>query len=197
MLRCLFALVLWAACAFGQSTPEPTRIGQHHIGETLDEWYAARHESKPTATCTVKNGKKWEKVPCEADPNRTLRTSENKRDYTWSFARGKLWHVEIMADVAALHRPGGGYDPLNFAEEIVFLTETYGTPSKVAKVPYHNGYGAQWEASIVFWNRPDGTLITASEGYEFDQQGTLLAVDFSSKDRQTEQSQQNKPNPYQ
>lgn len=121
-------------------------------------------------------------------------TIANNREYDWRFAGGRLSEVHITPNYFA---PRQQDRSLSFQEEVGFLVQTYGKPSNVKTTPYHNGFGAQWEDSTVFWNMPDGTQVVAFENSEFDKQGKLLAIIFWSKDAAESQAQQpTKANPY-
>jgi hypothetical protein len=184
-------------CAYGQAA-DRTKIGQHHIGETFQEWSSITHyQERLDAVCLGKHRKEWDKENCKILKEQPFRTFEGKREYSWTFNNGVLWHVNIMPNVAALRIPGGGIGPLDFQEEVGFLRQAYGSPSKVMTVPYHNAYGAQWESSKAYWAMPDGTFITAFENPEFNHHGALLSIEISSKDEQEQTIQQKQPNPYQ
>lgn len=121
-------------------------------------------------------------------------TTANNREYEWRFADGRLSELHITPNYFAQRQQDR---VLSFEDEVGFLTQTYGTPSRVKTIPYHNGFGAQWEATQVFWDMPDSTQIMAFENSEFDGHGKLLAIVFLSKDAAEGQAQQsNKPNPY-
>jgi hypothetical protein len=135
-------------------------------------------------------GQQWYSTFANKDK---ILTIANNRVYEWRFAGGRFSEVHITPDYFA-HRQQDRV--LSFNEEVGFLTQTYGTPSDVKTVPYHNGFGAQWEITDVFWNMPDGTQIMAFEKSEFADQGKLLEIIVLSKDAQSHAQPQTKPNPY-
>lgn len=135
------------------------------------------------------------------NPNELV-TKHDNRSYTWKFTNGKLSEVAVTPDWAVIYRQyneeGIARHPEivpAFREEMDFLTQTYGKPSKVEAVPYQNAYGAHWERARVIWNAPDGSQIVAFERKGFNQRGQLELVSFISKEALTE-AQQTKPNPY-
>jgi hypothetical protein len=131
-----------------------------------------------------------------------LVTNHDNRSYTWKFSNGKLSEVAVTPDWTAIYRQyneeGISRHPEvvpAFQEEVDFLTQTYGEPSKTVKAPYQNAYGAQWERLQLVWYAPDGIQIVAFERTGFNQQGQLELVSFQSKDSLS-QTLPTKPNPY-
>jgi len=129
-------------------------------------------------------------------------TTSNNRAYKWQFSDEQLSAVSVTPDWNTIYKQyseeGIARHPEAvpaFQEEVGFLTQTYGSPSKVETIPYGNAYGAHWERSEAVWNRPDGTKIIAFERTGFNQQGQLELVAFDSK-TSLEKAQQTKPNPY-
>jgi hypothetical protein len=160
-------LVVLGAAAFGQQIT-PTRIGPHHMGETLQEWAAISHELDDLdAVCrSRKHGLEGKvlKENCKRLENirdgkqNVVRTSNENRLYTWHFDDGKLSAVKI--DVPD---PSIPQQTINIREEIDGLVEAYGKPSSRKTVSYHNAYGLAWECSELYWTMPDGTQIAAVE----------------------------------
>jgi hypothetical protein len=131
-----------------------------------------------------------------------LVTTNNNRSYTWKFAKEKLSEVAVTPDWDSIYKryseEGIARHPEivpAFQEEVDFLTQTYGKPSTVKAVSYHNAYGAQWERSELVWYAPDDTQIVAFERTEFNQQGQLGGVLFLSKES-LNQTPKTKPDPY-
>jgi hypothetical protein len=176
--------------------PEPTRIGPHHIGETLQEWIAASHELDNLES-VCRSRKHWDKERCK----HLLDIRDGKLDeigtgfddahgYKWKFIDGSLQQVEV--DIPGIL---SGSSP-NIPEEVGFLIQKYGQPSESGTVVYQNSYGAKWDCLRATWTMPDGTFIMAREHI-----GTIggfrreLMVIFSSKDALSSQGQ-TKSNPY-
>jgi hypothetical protein len=173
---------LSAGILLGQETA--TRIGQHTIGESTQQWasLAGKRVPKDTSEITTRDSG-W----------------HGARSYEWRFIAGVLHQIIIRPYLQVL----------NYQEEISFLTQTYGEPTSSIKTPYHNAYGAQWERSTTIWHLSDGTLIQATEGSAFANpqrqlgstftaQGELLGIIFESKALQEwEERGRTKPNPYQ
>jgi hypothetical protein len=196
MLRYNLSLLALAALTFGQTTP--THVGQHQMGETRQEWLAVSHELEKLDTVCQSKKRGVDKSNCELLQNirdgkqNEIVTTINNRSYTWKFADGKLSEVHIAPNLFGTEQDRLLY----FQEETGFLSQTYGKPSNVRTVPYHNTYGAQWERSNIDWNMPDGTQITAVEDPSFAGQGKLSLILFLSKDALAGPTQQTKPNPY-
>jgi hypothetical protein len=136
-------------------------------------------------------GQQWHSTFATKDK---ILTIANNREYDWRFAGGRLSEVHITPNYFAQRQQDR---VLSYKEEVDFLVQTLGKPSNVKTNPYHNGFGAQWETTSVFWNMPDGTEVVAFESSEFDKQGKLLAIIFLSKDAVERQAQQpSATNPY-
>jgi hypothetical protein len=197
-MRYVLSLLTFAAMTFGQMTP--TQIGGHRIGETLHEWLAISHKlDNLDGVCRSRRGGllgRVDKSNCEY--LRSIRdgklseipTRDDDRIYRWTFASGTLSEVRIAPTYEQDKQ-------LYFQDEVSFLVQTYGKPSTVRTVPYHNAYGAHWESLEVYWNMPDGTCIMALEDSAFARHGNLLLIDFLSNEALNGMTQQTKPNPYQ
>jgi hypothetical protein len=188
-----------------EPTPASTRIGQHRIGETAQQWlplYRPINTSQgfDLSVCQKKRPNAVDKYNCGRLQN--LYTGqieessiENNRMYTWKFSNGQLIEVGIMPDFNADRREDRRLD---FQQELSFLTQTYGKPAEIQSVPYHNAFGAQWQRSIARWDMPDGTTIFEYEQTAFDRQGDVLSITFISKEAAAKLlDQKAKPNPYQ
>ncbi len=150
---------------------------------------------------SVGDGAWQDGVPADAKDSEIV-TTANGRSYDWEFTDGKLSAVSVTPDWKEIYshysREAIASHPEAvpaFPDEINLLTHTYGKPSKLESVPYGNALGAHWERSRAMWSMEDGTVITAFEGFEFDQQGQLALVTFHSKEY-LKQRPQDKPNPY-
>jgi hypothetical protein len=181
-----------------------TRLGEHRIGESLQEWFAISHELDRLDTLchSRKRGLQGQvdKSNCRALQNirdgkhNEISTDNYNRNYIWKFSDGKLSEVQINI-------PGpfalASIQP-NIQDEIGFLIQTYGKPSKVETVPYQNSYGARWDCAEVSWEMPDGVQIFASEHIGNPSWGgprrelLVLLLSKEALDRKT----QSKPNPY-
>jgi hypothetical protein len=112
------------------------------------------------------------------------------REYLWRFAHGKLCELNITQR---------GW--LNTAREMALLIEKYGQPSESKTAEFQNAFGAKWECLEVFWNMPDGTLISAREYIDTDYRGAperKIMIAFQSKDAiaEAQRKAQPKSNPY-
>ena len=159
------------------------RVGDYSVNEM---WHSTVHAPDPE------------------DKGNKLHTTANDRAYEWTFADGKLSEVSVTPNWKAIYKiyseEGLRLHPEvvpGFQEEVNLLTQIYGKPSTLRSVPYHNAYGAQWEASVALWEMPDGTQIVAFEDSTFGNHGRLLAVNILSKEALGRMTQpQSKPNPY-
>jgi len=84
---------------------------------------------------------------------------------------------------------------------MALLIEKYGQPSESKTAEFQNAFGAKWECLEVFWNMPDGTLISAREYIDTDYRGAperKIMIAFQSKDAIAEAQRKAKPksNPY-
>jgi hypothetical protein len=123
-------------------------------------------------------------------------THVKERSYKWKFINDRLAEIDVMTN--AFYRDYERFHPdpyIVFSEEVSALTSMYGKPSDIKAVRYHNAYGAEWEASEVYWKMPDSTLIMALEDTDFSKHGKLLTTTFLSKEAVSKQQQQ-QPNPY-
>jgi hypothetical protein len=216
----VFVMLLLASSflTFGQGTEtsesspqtRATHIGNHTIRETFWAWVVimAGHpeavtspETDIAAFCKSQKRKdRASKDECktysaiQTAGHGELITLSKDRMYKWRFFDSKLSEVSITPNLFADHREDRRLD---FQQELGFLTQTYGKPSEIRAVPYHNGYGAQWNCSTAQWNIPDGTTIYEFENHDFDKQGDVLAISFVSKEAAARSLQdQTKPNPY-
>ena len=203
----LCSLALFASC-YGQVPP--TRIGQHHIGETFQDWLAITHDlDRMNTICDSHNrGKqgRLDKANCKIQQNLVqsiqdgkqaeIGTEEQSRQYRWQFVGGKLVAVAI-----AISDPGAsasGTQSEKLQEEISFLKEAYGKPTKNEAVPYQNAYGETWQCSRVYWTMPDETQIAAVESItNSGEYHRVLTVNIGSKDALArENAMHSSKNPY-
>lgn len=181
-----------------------TRLGQHLIGETLQEWLALEHILDHLDTF-CRSHKRQDKKECrrlldirDGKQNVFINGSFDIHQYTWKFSDGKLSEALVFVPGAST---GNSVRP-NIQEEFGFLIQKYGPPTSTLKVPYQNSYGARWECLELSWNMPDDTLITASEHpgslNSWGERKDELTVTFLSKEWQEsrKRQQQINQNPY-
>lgn len=176
----LFVLCLLVSGAL--LAQEPTRIGKHQMGETVQQWAMVTHVLDDLdAAC---KGKAKDKVKCayltEIRDGKATKTFnlDVDRSYVWDFTGGKLGVVTIKPNTLAV-------DPkereLDFEDEVELLTESYGKP-ETKVVEKYNAYGIKWKRRVCVWTLPDGTEITATEDPELNGEDKLVSIVFVGKD---------------
>ena len=186
------ALIL-AALVMGQGTATvtPTKVGLHHIGESVQEWNNITHSFDAIDKgCKSKlHGilGKLDKENCQHlkdvrdGKQNEIGTKESGRVFTWHFDGGKLSAVKI--DVPDPSAPLMERQAVNTRQEIAMLTEVYGQPTKSETVPYRDIMGAKWECSRVYWSMPDGTEISAEETIDsYDDFRRVLTIVLATKE---------------
>jgi len=185
-----------------QGQPRATRIGQHRMGETFEEWRSIYHcdldficQPKHTGTerQAAREGslfiydfkdscKQLSRIRDSGGGHYSTKEHPGPGLRNWSFSGGKLSKV---SDVY-----------LNETQkQIAFLTDAYGPPSTTRTSKYQNGYGASFDCVVAVWEMPDGTQIDAVETLV----GSLerrLDVEFLSKDAVASGKAPEPPNPY-
>jgi hypothetical protein len=173
------------------ATPaKPVRIGQHRLGETVEEWLKAAHLDIEDV-CNKEPGEIAEiykavppspdllkeiqsKAPCHV-LTEIRRTGEGKysttegdgRKFDWIFANGFAEQTSIFYK-----------DDID--QQVAFLVEAFGRPADTKIITSQNQYGAKVDSPMRSWNLPDGTSIIATEGFSF-QLGRIMLVSFRSK----------------
>ncbi len=109
-----------------------------------------------------------------------------KQAFRWVFMDGHL--AEVSAE----------YPKPDTEQQVAFLQQAYGVPTKTETTAYQNAYGAKWDCLQVRWDMPDGAVILASESIKnLPEPVRWLTVTFISKDRVESMIRQGqKPNPY-
>jgi hypothetical protein len=191
---------------FAQIQPPGTYIGRHRMGETFQEWLAITHylDALPTACRSRKrDDKEWCKRLMDIRDGKrdSLLTDDGEdRSYEWEFTNGNgnlskvTIHLPNVMKAPAWRR-------IDIQEQIGFLIQKYGQPTKTDTVVYQNSYGAKWDCIEVNWTMPDGTEIHALEGIGNGYGSDLrprreLTIFFWSKETLDAMHQQSKPNPY-
>ena len=177
------SVLLLATAAFAG---DPTRIGQHQMGETFQRWSELEHDEIERACQPPTHRYSASSTPITSGGN-ILECSQirgfqkgasggwvfvtkESRVYVWTFGDGALTEVMISPHDDRV---------LFFTQEIGFLTEAYGKPV-IREVPYQNAFGAHWTASIASWRMPDGTRIKATESNKFTDHGKLRCITIRS-----------------
>ncbi len=186
----LATLTLGLLLCIAAQSQEPTMVGKHRLGETIQEWLTITGID-PAATCGGRNLTITTTQLCEGINKAQLgKTSGIERDdRQWTFADGKLGVISILKLLSG-----------NLSEEMEFLTNKYGKPTDQKSVPYQNAFGAKWECAEATWKMPDGATILAQESVK-STNGRLtrwLTVNFLSKEYIDKYIAQRaaKPNPY-
>ena len=150
-----FLALLLSSAAFAQSQLPGTYIGSHRIGETVQEWLA-NNQLDLTAICQSR--KREDKTVCkglssfQAGKLGTFyTTNDTKQTYAWLFVDGKVAQVSIEHPLP------------DTPQQMGFLIEKYGQPTKSETVAYQNAYGAKWDCLRASWEMPDGAAILAAE----------------------------------
>jgi hypothetical protein len=122
------------------SKPAVTYIHKHRLGETFGDWLviekidvARSGDQKLTGILNTGEG--------EASRGSGYGT------FSWTFHDSKLESAMV------------GFEVEQVAQQIAFLRQTYGPPSKISNVSVQNGFGAKWTDPVAIWNMPDGTGI--------------------------------------
>ncbi len=175
-------LLLFNICALA-AAQEPTKLGQHTIGETIQQWASVTHALEELGPAC--KGKTKDKAKCtyltEISNGTAARTFylDVDRSYVFDFLNGKLAIVTIKPNTLAV-------DPkdrvLDFEDEVDLLTESYGKPAETTLIDKYNAYGVKWKRRICVWTLPDGTQITATEDPELNGEDKLLSIVFTAKD---------------
>lgn len=208
------AMIRFAFCSialFGSILAQvpPTRIGQHQIGETFQDWLAITHDlDRMNAICNSHNRgqqRRLDKANCKTQQDlvRTIRegkqakigTEDKDRQYGWMFDGGKLLAVTIAISDPVVS--ASGTQSTKLQEEISFLKGAYGNPTKTTTVPYQSAYGETWQCSRVYWNMPDGTQIAALESMaNSGEYHRVLTVTIASKETLAREKAMESANPY-
>jgi hypothetical protein len=189
----VFLTVCALGGAFAQSQPPGTYIGSHRIGETVQEWLA-NNQLDLIAICQSR--KREDKTVCKSlsgfqagKVGTFYTTNDTKQKYEWLFVDGKVAQVSIEHPLPDTQQQMG------------FLIEKYGQPTKSETVGYQNAYGAKWDCLHATWEMPDGAAILAAESIKNLPEPTRwLTITFLSapeRDRiQRIHGQSDKGNPY-
>ena len=204
--RVCFALT-FAALLMGQRTATvmPTKIGQHHIGETVQDWNNITHafdeidkgcKSKLRGMLGKLDQENCRHLQNVRDGKRNeVGTKETGRVFTWHFDDGKLSAVKI--DVPDPSAPLMERQAVNIRQELALLTEVYGEPNKIETVPVRDLMGGKWECSRVYWSMPDGTAISAAETIDsYDDFRRVLTIILATKEAIGEFQIPPQTNPY-
>jgi hypothetical protein len=153
---------------------QPTLIGSHRIGESVQEWLAAEHMDL-NSICDPANQPKKIKKGVETDCQKLSKVRDSGQGHfrterpegvnattgrpraqsiDWYFDQGRVDQVRMPRSTG-----------LNSTaqEELNYLTDAYGKPDFVNHVPYQNSYGAQYSYVEAKWTMLDGTEILAKE----------------------------------
>jgi hypothetical protein len=168
--RTLVPLLVVAGSCLGQVSPtsEPTtRFGGHVVGETFDQWMTTNqldlaeicgpHDKKDRrmdfktvcSTLTELRSGKAGQFPTVDPSNRRI---------DWYFEGSRVSAAEM---VVSLFSSSAG-------EQISFLKELYGPPTKVDTVHNSNLLGGTWDTLEASWEMPDGALIMGVETLHFN-----------------------------
>ena len=177
------------------------RIGKHQLGETISQWvrespgYLENLERRFNCSNRKRNKQICAKVASiRSGTAEEIGSAEGKRWYSWRFRKGRLLQVQVEPNHFATNRLDR---TLNFDEEVAFLAQRYGEPSKIEKTPCHNAYGAQWESRTALWRFADGSLVAAVGGIEFADINNVSYIVFQSKEwLDTHGKKEHPTNPY-
>jgi hypothetical protein len=192
------SLLVLAISAVQAQQPAITRVSQHQMGESFQEWLAINQLDLPEICRPHKSSESKDmdfKTVCKSlsgirDRGKGkffLGDATIKQAFGWTFANGKLDEVSTE------------YSKYSMDEQVMFLEQSYGAPSTTETVPYQNAYGAKWDCLVVTWRMPDGVIIRAAEtirNLELSGPTRWLTVTFYAKNRMDSLIQNQKPNPY-
>ena len=175
-LTAIFLLLASASLA-----QPPTKIGPHHLGETFDEWLSASNIDL-AAICGPHKGRAAADLKFQCKGLTQLRASGlgqadsfiGSQRFNWQFMNGMVAQAEA------------NYSMPNTAQQVRFLTESYGPPASTKIVPYQNALGAKWDCLEARWYLPDGAAIMANESVmnlPYTGPTLWLTVTFLSKER--------------
>jgi hypothetical protein len=177
---------------------KPVRIGQHRIGETVDEWLTAAHLDledickREPAEITQRAGgmadlPSWPErlkelqasAPCHVlgdirgtGNGKYSAIESDGRKFDWIFANGKAAQASVFYI--------DGKDDVSIDQQVKFLVEAFGPPQHTSVITSQNAYGAKIDSPVRSWTLTDGTSIIALEGFSFSS-GRNMIVSFSSK----------------
>jgi hypothetical protein len=194
------ALAIIAMGAFGQSAPEPsTKFSGQIIGETVAQWIAANHwDLSEICGPHKRNDKRMDfKAACtvlssaQSGKSAMFETVDSlKNRIDWYFEDGKVSQASIIQGLLLS----------SVQEQIAFLTDLYGPPSRTDTVHNQNALGGKWDTVEVSWNMPDGALIAGIETLTFTDNGPFHSFTVSATSREmlakADAKRLGKPNPY-
>ncbi len=158
MKNTLYTLVFLTLSVAGQEEPPSTKFLGHIVGETLDQWLVASHMDQ--AEICGKHDRRDKRMDFKqvCSVLGSVRAGQPGNITTdkvqWFFANGKVSEALIVKIV--------GFDTTT-EEQIAFLTEVYGKPSRYDTVKNSNLAGGTWNTVDVAWDLPDGARIVAKE----------------------------------
>ena len=123
-----------------RSRPAVTHIGKHRLGETFGDWLVI------------------EKIDIASSADQHLTHIQETGDGEASIGNGYGTFSWTFHD-SKLESAMAGFEVEQVTEQITFLKQTYGSPSKISYVSVQNGFGAKWTDPVAIWNMPDGTGI--------------------------------------
>ena len=195
--------VLFSTLGIAQDQARGTYLGAHLVGETVQAWLTI---NQLDLGIICKSRKREDKTICknlssyrDGKTGTFFTTNDTKRKYEWLFIDGRVAEVST-GDALEFSVNGSHFAVSTMQEQIGFLTQLYGPPTKTKAIPYQNALGAKWDCLEATWQMPDGGVIWAVESIENTRLGSgrNINVRFLSSDRvrQLGNAQQAKPNPY-
>jgi len=177
------------------AAPEPTtttRFAGHLIGESFDRWIAINQIDLPEicGPHSKKDHRMDFKTTCS---NLTaLRSGETGQCPTedsshgridWFFANSHVGgaNMEVFLDSFSA--------PSSAREQVAFLQELYGPPTKLDTVHNSNAFGGTWDTIEAYWELPDGATVFGIEHLSFNSTGPsrtfLVAVSAANAKSKT------------
>jgi hypothetical protein len=104
-----------------------------------------------------------------------------------------LFHAGTVAQVKAENFMLGS----NFQEQLAFLAQKYGPPTKTKTNTYQNAFGAKWDCGQAVWVRIDDVVVIANESIEnLPNLGPTRKLSIVLLYKSSMETAQSKQNPY-
>jgi hypothetical protein len=183
------AFLLMSSAIAAQTT---TTFKTHTLGESFQDW-----KTNENIQVQCDKPKRDDKATCKrlgdigSGAEDTFSTTDGKQARTFWFNAGKMTQVQMTLPLIGT----------DYTEQVGFLTQKYGSPTKTSTNTYQNAIGAHWDCGEAEWIMPDGGLIMAHESIDNNPYvGVVrnLELTWMSKERIDELAAAHKaqPNPY-
>jgi hypothetical protein len=178
-MKNVLAVLLFASVAFGQSAERP-KFAKFQLGQTRADVSAV---VAPICADRTRTDDDLEQLN-RADLCRALATLSDELPIGWgfvtpsvaghhnplvsrgSFLKFKDGHVaEIATEWVTADEGGDRQEVTSFSQQVAFITQRYGAPTKTDVLKYRNAYGAEYDGAVAHWNLANGDTVNVREGY--------------------------------